>query len=123
MSKRSAGRKLNALARVSNILNESKKELLFNTFIKGQFNYCPLIWMFSSRSSNNYVNKIHKRSLRICKNNYDIPFETLLNECNQVTIHVKNTFALFLQRFINILTDSHHQLCKSFLKQEHRTIN
>ena len=43
---RTASRKLNALARVSSILNESKKELLFNSFIKGQFNYCPLTWMF-----------------------------------------------------------------------------
>ena len=94
---KTAGRKINALARVSNILNESQKELIFNSFTKEQFNYCPLIWMFSSRSSNNHINKIHERSLRICKNNYDIPFETLLNECNEVTIHVKNLRTLLTE--------------------------
>ena len=103
---RTAGKKLNALARVSNILNESKKELLFNSFIKGQFNYCPLIWMFSSRSSNNHINKIHERALRICKNNYDISFETLLNECNEVTIHVKNLRTLLTEvyKYLNRLS-------------------
>ena len=103
---RTAGKKLNTLARVSNILNESKKELLFNSFIKGQFNYCPLIWMFSSRSSNSHINKIHERALRICKNNYDISFETLLNECNEVTIHVKNLRNLLTEvyKYLNRLS-------------------
>ena len=33
--------------------------------IKSQCNYCPLVWMFCSRQSNNLLNKIHKPSLRI----------------------------------------------------------
>ena len=40
--------KLNCLARLSKTLTKSQRILLFNSFIKGQFNYCPLIWMFCS---------------------------------------------------------------------------
>ena len=32
--------------------------------VKSQFNYCPLVWMFRSRQSNNLINKIHERSVR-----------------------------------------------------------
>ena len=48
-----AGRKLNALARISHYLDEHKRKILMNAFIISQFNYCPIIWMFCQRKSNN----------------------------------------------------------------------
>ena len=53
---RKAGQKLNALARVSNYLTHNQNRLLLNSIIKSQFSYCPLIWMFCSRSLNNLIN-------------------------------------------------------------------
>ena len=53
---RKAGQKLNALARVSNYLTHNQNCLLLNSIIKSQFSYCPLIWMFCSRSLNNLIN-------------------------------------------------------------------
>ena len=38
--------KLNALFRVSNFITAEKLNLLMNSFIRLQFSYCPLIWMF-----------------------------------------------------------------------------
>ena len=32
-------------------------------FIEGQFGYCPLLWMFSGKTSNNRINKLHERAL------------------------------------------------------------
>ena len=55
------GQKLNALSRISTFLNKDQKKIIFNAMIKSQFSYCPLIWMFSSRQSNNLINKIHER--------------------------------------------------------------
>ena len=34
-------------------------------FVKAQFGYFPLIWMFYSRGLNNKINRIHERALRI----------------------------------------------------------
>ena len=44
------GNKLNALIRMANILNLFPKSTIFKSFIKGQFSYYPLLWMFCSRS-------------------------------------------------------------------------
>ena len=41
---------------------------VFNAMIKSQFSYCHIIWMFSSRRSNNLINKVHERSLRLITN-------------------------------------------------------
>ena len=48
-----ASRKLTALARMSHILNFSKLRLLIKSFVESQFAYCPLVWMFCSRTMNN----------------------------------------------------------------------
>ena len=62
---RKAGQKLSALLRISSNLNMKQKKLLYKSIIKSQFNYCPLVWIFCSRQSNNLINKTHEPSLRI----------------------------------------------------------
>ena len=58
--------------------------------IKSQFSYCPIIWMFSSRRSNNLINKVHERSLRLNTNDENSSFETLLQNINDITVHQRN---------------------------------
>ena len=87
---KSAGNKLNALARISSILNTNQKTLLFNSFIIGQFNYCPLVCMFCSRNRNTSINKIHERSLRLIHDDNDTSFQDLLALSLQSNIHVRN---------------------------------
>ena len=74
---------------MSSLLDAEKKRLLFNTVMKSHFNYCPLIWIFSSRTSNNLINRIHKRSLRTVYNDTSSLFQ-LLQRNRSVSIHHKN---------------------------------
>ena len=92
-----AGRKLNALSRLSHLMKKDQKILIYNSFITGQFNYCPLTWMFCSRKANNKINKLHERSLRLCNNNYTSTYNDLLNEFNIHTIHTRNLHKLMLE--------------------------
>ena len=39
----------------------AKKKSLMNSLFATQSNYCPLIWMFHSRSSNNKITHLHER--------------------------------------------------------------
>ena len=82
-----ASQKLHALARVSAFMNPDKLRLLMNSFIKSQFSYCPLIWMFHDRALNAKVNKIQERALRIVYKNSHADYETLLKLDNAVSIH------------------------------------
>ena len=38
-----ASQKMGALSRLSNHLNDSQKRLIFNSIVKSQFSYCPLV--------------------------------------------------------------------------------
>ena len=85
-----AGQKLAVLNWISLLLDPEKKRLVFNAVIKSHFNYCPLIWMFSSRRSNNLINRIHERSLRTVYNDTISTFQELLKHNRSVSIHHKN---------------------------------
>ena len=58
-------RKLSALTRVAKFLPMKKRRILFKAFIESQFKYCPLVWMFHGRQTNDKINKLHERALRI----------------------------------------------------------
>ena len=45
-----ASHKLHDLARISTFMNKNRLRVLMKAFIKSQFGYCPLIWMFRSRN-------------------------------------------------------------------------
>ena len=59
--------------------------------------------MFHSRKSNNRINRLHERSLRIVYNDYTSTFEELLMKDNSVSIHHRNlqVFATLLYKIIN----------------------
>ena len=85
-----ASLKLHDLARVSNYMSSDKLRIIMKAFIESQFGYCPLIWMFHSRTLNNRINRLHERALRLVYKNSTLSFEELLQKDNSVTIHHRN---------------------------------
>ena len=80
-------------------MNISKRRILMNSFFNSQFNYCPLVWMFHSRSINNKINRLHERVLRIVYNDFKSSFKKLLEKDGTVSIHVKNLQNLAREMF------------------------
>ena len=58
-----ASQKLNALSKVIYQLNFNQRKLIVNAFIKSQFSYARIVWMFHSRNQNHHINCIHERVL------------------------------------------------------------
>ena len=57
---------------------------------KSQFSYCPLVWMFCSRQSNNLINKVHEKGLKLTYRDETKDFQQILREQNEIAIHQKN---------------------------------
>ena len=96
---RKADNKLSVLARLSNFMGFKQRFILLKTFTESQFGYCPLIWMFHSRTINNKVNHLHERSLRIVyKDNYS-SYVDLLAKDKSFTIHQRNIQSLAIELF------------------------
>ena len=70
---RKAAAQLNALKRrVKGYLDFKTKEILVQSFVFSNFNYCPLVWHFSSEKSVKNIEKIHERALRFLYNDSTI---------------------------------------------------
>ena len=63
------------------------------------FNFCPLIWMYHGKTSNNRVDRVQSRALRILHNDFKIPYKALLERANDRKIRIKNLQKLMLQIF------------------------
>ena len=55
---KNANKKFNALTRVQKFMTTDQKKLLFFSFIKSQFTYCPLKWMVCTKRSLHRINNI-----------------------------------------------------------------
>ena len=79
---------------------------IMNAFSNAQFSYCPLVWMFHSRTLNNKINRIHERALRIVYNDANSSFNELLIKNRSFTIHERNiqTLATEVFKIINGLS-------------------
>ena len=85
-----ASQKIHALARISNLMSQDKLRVIMKAFIESQFGYCPLIWMFHSRTLNNRINRLHERALRLVYKNPRLSFDELLRKDNSFCIHDRN---------------------------------
>ena len=68
----------------------------FNTVVKSQLNYCPLVWMFGSRTSNNLINKVYEG---IFLGDDLSNFESLLQNNKGICSHHKNIRSLMIEMF------------------------
>ena len=79
---------LNAKSRIHRYFEFKKKEVLINSFVYTNFNYCPLIWRFCSAKSVGKIEQIQTRALRILYNDCDSDYKTLLDKSGKCTVEV-----------------------------------
>ena len=77
---KSAANKLNALIRLKLFLSFHVKEVLINSYIISNFNYCPLVRMFSSTQSLNKIENLRKRDLRFLYDDFEASYKDSLSK-------------------------------------------
>ena len=99
---RSAANQLNAFIRLKSYLSFNAKRVLINSYIISNFNYCPLVWMFSTGKSLNKIESLQKRALRFLYNDYSISYEGLLEKAGKVKMNVYRLRNLCLEIYKTI---------------------
>ena len=87
------------MIRLKRFLGFEEKKTLINSYFYSNFNYCPVVWMFSSAKSLNKVESLQKRALRFLYDNYDSSYESLLKLAGKSTIIVTRIRSLCIEIF------------------------
>ena len=53
------------------------KRILNRSYVISNFNYCPLVWIFSNAKSLSKIEILQKRALRFLYDDYSISYENL----------------------------------------------
>ena len=77
-----AGRQLNVLQWLKGSLDYASRLSIYKSFIMSNFNYCPVVWMFTSKSSLSKLEDIQRRALRFVLDDYTSIYHELLNKAN-----------------------------------------
>ena len=77
---KSALNQLDALVRLKRYLGYEERPVLVNSFIYSNFNYCPLVWMFSSKRSLNKIENLQKQALRFVLDDCTCSYELFLEK-------------------------------------------
>ena len=98
--------------------------MILNSFFYSHFNYCPLVWMFSSKEANNKIEKLHKRAFQIIHKDYDSTsdYHYLLLKDKSVTIHKRNLQFLMTEIF-KTLQDANPSFMKEIFVREDTRYN
>ena len=102
-------KKVSAFSRIRNHLHNEQADKFCKTTVLANFNYCPLISMFSSKAANNEINRTHKQAPRVLYKNNNLSFDKCLMKEVGITILVKNLQKLMLEVFktLNYLNPSY----------------
>ena len=97
---------------MSSSMSLEKRRTLIKTFIKSQFNYCPLLWMLRSRALNKKINHIHERASRTVYSAYNSSFYKLLDKNDTFKIHQTNVqnSAIAIYKYL-------HGLCPAIVSE------
>ena len=94
-----AASQLNVLKRLKSFIGFAEKEILVQSFVYSNFNYCPLVWYFSSSKSLQKIEKIQERALRFLHNDHVSSYKDLLLKSNRCTMLVARQRTLCIEIF------------------------
>ena len=73
-----ASAQISALQRLTGLVDYPSRKAIYTSFISSNFNYCPLVWFFTSRESINKIDKIQERALRFVLKDHTSNYKNLL---------------------------------------------
>ena len=113
-----AGRQLNLLQRLKGSLDFDSRMVIYKSFIISNFNHCPVVWLFTSKSSLSNLENIQKRALRFVLNDYESDYNDLLTKANVPGIKIVTLRQLAIEVYKSVTKINPEYLNELFLPKQ-----
>ena len=108
-----ASKQINALRRVSRLLDSDTKLLIFNSFVSSVFNYCPVVYTNFSVKNACKLEKLHERALRFVYDDFSAPYETILQRAKKQHLFISHIHRI-IEQVHKIITNNAPPISESF---------
>ena len=92
-----AATQLNVLKRLTSFIGFEQKKVLVQSFVYSNFNYCPLVWYFSSMKSLQKIEKLQERAIRFLYKDHKSSYDDLLLKSGRCTMQVSRRRTLCIE--------------------------
>ena len=92
-------KQINALKRMKHFLDRTCKNIIYNSYISSNFNYCPIVWMFTGKINLEKIEKTNKRALRYVANNYEAEYDDMCQDQKVLNIHKRCIKTVAIQMY------------------------
>ena len=110
-----AAAQLKVLKRLRSFIGFEQKKVLVQSFVYSNFNYCPLVWYFSSMKSLQKIEKLQERALRFLYNDHKSSYNDLLLKSGRCTMQVSRQRTLCIEIY-KTMNDLNPPFMKNFFK-------
>ena len=121
---KSAGNQLNTSTRLKSFLGLKERVVLFNSFIYSNFDYCPLVWIFSHKKSSNKIESLHKQALRFFLNDYENSYKQLLEKSGKCNMNLQRIRVLCIKKIYKTVNSLNSDFMKNIfeMKKNNRVV-
>ena len=89
-------KQLHTLARISRYLDEKYPFMIYNSFCKKYFYFCPLVWNFCGKVNSGKIEKLREHALRIIYEDYDATYPVMIEAAKMPSLTVRRIYILLL---------------------------
>ena len=115
---RISGRQLNVLQRLKSPLDYDSRMVIYKSFIISNLNYCPVVWLFTSKSFLWKLENIQQRALRFVLIDYESDYNDLLTKANVPGIKIMTLRQLAREVYKSVTKINREYLNELFLSKQ-----
>ena len=113
-----ASAQISALQRLTGLVDYPSRKAIYTSFIASNFNYCPLVWFFTSRESIDKIDKIQERALRFVLKDHISDYKNLLLKSGFDSFRIYAIKCLMIELFIILEGITPNYLSDFFVKAD-----
>ena len=117
-----ASSQLYTLERLGFCMDREIRQVMVQSFILAHFNYCPLVWYFTSARQVNKIEKVQERAFRLISSDYFSDYESLLEKLKFVCVQIRRIRSLCVET-VKSLNDLNAPCMKELFIRNESTYN
>ena len=94
-----AASQLSALRRISYYFSDKNRLIIYKSFMRSTFDYCPIVWIFCGKTNSNKLEKLQERALREIYNDTTPSYDCLLENAGLLPLRLYRIRCLLIEVF------------------------